>query len=134
MIAAILFVVSLAALGQFGLYYWRAIVAGVAAQPLSDRVRTAAGLASASVSAADFHAVMSLHDLAPRLKDDNGGLWFLRMYYGAVATLGRLAGHSLPRLAAWTQREMTTCSRYVAVLVDQRLESNMACAAEARSS
>ena len=134
MIAAILFTVSLAALGQFGLYYWRAIVAGVATQPLSDRVRTAAGLASASVAATDFHAVMSLHELAPRMKDDNGSLWFLRAYYGVVAILGRLAGHSLPRLAAWTQREMTTCSRYVAVLVDQRLEHNMACAAEARSS
>ena len=134
MIAAVLFTVSLAALGQFALYYWRAVMAGVAARPLSDRLRAAAGLASESVGADDFRAVMSLHDMTPRLKDDNGGLWLVWAYYNAVEALGHLAGKSLPQLAAWTQREMTTCSRYVAVLVDQRLERNLACAAEARSS
>ncbi len=134
MIPAILFTVSLAALGQFALYYWRAVVAGVAAQPLSDRVRAAAGLASESVGAADFHAVMSLHKMTPGLKDRDGGLWLVRAYYHIVQALAILADKSLPQLATWTQREMATCSRYVAVLVDQRLERNLACAAEARSS
>jgi ATP-dependent exoDNAse (exonuclease V) alpha subunit len=134
MFAAILFAVSMAALGQFGLYYWRAVVAGVAAQPLSDRVLKAAGLASESVGAADFRAVINVHDLTPALKDDNGGLRLVRAYYSVVEALGRVAGMRLPALATWTQREMATCSRYVAVLVDQRLERNLACAAEARSS
>ncbi len=129
MIAAILFAISVAALGQFALYYWRAVLAGVAAQPLSDRVRMAAGLASESVDAADFQTVVRLHELTPGLKDDNGGLGLVRVYYSAVKALGRL-----PALAAWSQREMATCSRYVAVLVDQRLEHILACAAEVRSS
>ena len=38
MIAALLLVISMAALAQFGLYYWRAIVAGIAAQPVSGRL------------------------------------------------------------------------------------------------
>jgi len=135
MFAAILFTVSVAALGQFALFYWRAVLAGVAAQPLSDRLQEATGLASESLGAKDFYAVVSLHELTPGLnKDDNGDLRIVRAYYGLIEAIGRLAGTKLPALAAWTQSEMVTCSRYVAVLMDQRLERNLACAAEVRSS
>ncbi len=133
MIAAILFAISGAALGQFALYYWRAVVAGVAAQPVSDRVRAAAVHHVASVGATDFQAVMNLHELTPELKDDNGELRAVRAYYRIVETLGRLAGMRLPGVTAWTDHEMATCSRYVAVLVDHRLERNLASAAEIRS-
>lgn len=134
LIATIMFAISGAALGQFALYYWRSIVAGVAAQPVSDRVRKAAGLAGASVGPADFQAVMGLHGLTPGLKHDDGNLRIVRAYYSVVEALGRLAGFRLPAVAAWSEREMTTCSRYVAVLVDRRLERNLVCAAEMRSS
>jgi len=134
MIAAIMFAIAAAALGQFMLYYWRSVVAGVAAQPVSDRMRNAAGLAGGSVGPADFQAVMDLHGLTPGLKHDDGNLRTVRAYYSVVEALGRLAGFRLPAVAAWSEREMTTCSRYVAVLVDRRLERNMACAAEMRSS
>jgi hypothetical protein len=134
LIATIMFAISGAALGQFALYYWRSVVAGVAAQPVSDRVRKAAGLASESVGSADFRAVMDLHGLTPGLKDDGGDLRAVRAYYRVVEMLGRLAGFRLPVVAAWSEREMTTCSRYVAVLVDRRLERNLVCAAEMRSS
>lgn len=130
MIAAILFTVSVAAFGQFALYYWRSLVAGVAAQPISDRVQMAAGLATAEVSGGDFHAILNLHDVAPGLKDDQGGLRVVRVYYRAMELL---RGLHMPSLAAWSEREMLTCARYVAVLVDQRLERNLACAAEVRS-
>ncbi len=134
MIATIIFAIAGAALGQFMLYYWRSVVAGVAAQPVSDRVRKAAGLAGASVGPADFQAVIGLHGLTPGLKDDGGDLRAVRAYYRVVVMLGRLAGFRLPAVAAWSEREMTTCSRYVAVLVDRRLERNLVCAAEMRSS
>ncbi len=44
MIPAILFTVSTVALIQFGVYYWRAVIAGVASKTVSDRIRAAAGL------------------------------------------------------------------------------------------
>jgi hypothetical protein len=134
MIATIIFAIAGAALGQFLLYYWRSVVAGVAAQPVSDRMRKAAGLAGASVGPADFQAVVDLHGLTPGLKHDDGSLRIVRAYYRVVEALGRLAGFRLPAVAAWSEREMTTCSRYVAVLVDRRLECNLVCAAEMRSS
>lgn len=133
MIAAILFAISVVGLGQFALYYWRAILAGVAAQPLSDQIRTAAGLAGA-VGPADFNALLNLHEVTPGLKGDNGGLWAVRAYYRVVETFGRLVGLGLPLVAVWSEREMTTCTRYVAVRVGQRLERNLVCAAEIRSS
>ncbi len=133
MIAAILFAISVVALGQFALHYWRAILAGVAAQPLSDQMRTAAGLAGGSVGPADFNALLNLHEVTQGLKGDNGGLRAVRAYYRVVETLGRLAGLGLPLVAAWTERELATCTRYVAVRVGQRLERNLVCAAEIRS-
>src|SRR5207245_2140132 len=41
MFSAMLFTVSIVALSQFALYYWRAVLAGVAAQPVSDRAPAA---------------------------------------------------------------------------------------------
>ena len=128
MIAAILFTVSTVALVQFALYYWRAIIYGIAAEPISDRIRTAAGITATQISAQDFHSILSLHDLSPDLRGPNGSFIGVRTYYTAVKKLGSL----IPSMASWANAEMVTCSRYVAVLVDQHLERNMACAAEVR--
>jgi hypothetical protein len=128
MIAAVLFMVSTVAFGQFALYYWRAIIAGVAAQPISDRVRTAAGITALQVGAQDFHNILSLHNLAPDLRGPNGSFCGVRAYYAAVKKVGRL----IPAMASWANAEMLTCTRYVAVLVDQHLERNIACAAQVR--
>jgi hypothetical protein len=133
MVAAILFAISGAALMQFALYYWRSVVAGVAAQPVSERVRVAAGVVGASVSSRDFAAMMSLHKLTPGLQGDGGGLGVVQAYYRVVGLISHLASVRLPSLAAWSEREMATCARYVAVLVDRRLEHNLACTAEIRS-
>ena len=131
MIAAMLLVTSVIALGQFAVYYWRAMLAGVASQPLSERVRAAAGVTGLATGSRDFSAFLSLYDVTPGLRESGRTLRAVRIYYRAVATLGRLA--LLPRLASWTDRELALCSRYVAVRIDQRLERNLACAAEIRS-
>lgn len=128
MIAVILFVMSAVALGQFGLYYWRAMLAGVAANPVSERVRIAAGITAPSIGAKDFRSILSLHDLAPDLRGPNGHFRGVRAYYSVVETIGKI----VPAMAAWANAEMATCSRYAAVLVEQHLERNMVCAAQVR--
>jgi hypothetical protein len=133
MVAAILAAGSVVALGQFGICYWRSIIAGVAAQPLSDRVRAVVGLTGLPVGSADFKAFMSLHELTPGLEGESTSLGPVRAYYHVVGLIERLAQVRLPALAAWSKQEMATCSRYVAVLMDRRLERNLACAAEIRS-
>ena len=128
MIAAILFTVSMVALIQFWVYYWRAVIAGVASKTVSERIRVAAGLSTSSIGAQDFHNILILNDLSPVLQGPVGSFRTIRAYYSVVKTLGSI----VPAMASWSKAEMATCARYVAVLMDQHLERNMATAAQMR--
>jgi|SRR5580658_10143429 hypothetical protein len=128
MIAVLICVVSVAAFAQFGLYYWRATISEVAAQAISDRIRLAAGITHTAIDAQDFRSILILNDLSPDLQGPNGTFRGIRMYYAMVEMIGKI----VPVMANWADSEMTTCSRYVAVLMDQHLERNMACAAQVR--
>ena len=128
MIAVIILAVSAVALAQFGLYYWRATISGIAAHAISDRIRVAAGITRPVIGARDFHNVLILKDLAPDLRGPSGNFVAIRAYYAAVEKLGRI----VPAMASWADAEMATCSRYVAVLMDQHLERNIVCAAQVR--
>ena len=128
MIAAIMLLVSIVALGQFGLYYWRAMISGIAAQAISERIRAAAGITARPIGAQDFRSVLILNNLSPDLRGPNGSFRIIRTYYALVEKLGSI----IPAMANWSNAEMATCARYVAVLMDQHLERNIACAAEMR--
>jgi hypothetical protein len=128
MISVIILIAAIGAMVQFGLYYWRSMIAGYASQPLSERFPLFSGLKSEIPEAEDFGALLSLHRLTPTMGHRQDGLTGLRAYYSAVSILCKL-----PALQAWAKQEMATCSRYVAVLVDQRLTQNLAYAAEMRS-
>lgn len=133
MFSAMLLAISIVALSQFALYYWRAILAGVAAQPVSDRVLAAANLDAAGMKGQDFETLAGLHELTPELHPGGGGLATVRAYYKVVAGLGQLAGKHLPGMAAWCERERVICARYAAVQIDRRLQANLALAAALRS-
>src|SRR5262249_43893683 len=79
MFAAALLVVSIVALSQFALYYWRSVLAGVASQPVSGRVLEAACVRDGHVSASDFDALAVLNDLTPRLEGAASGLTTVRL-------------------------------------------------------
>ena len=128
MIAAIIFAVSMVAFAQFGLYYWRATISGIAAQAISDRIRVAAGITHDGIGAQDFRSIIILKDLSPDLRGPHGSFAAIRAYYSVVEKLGSI----VPAMAGWANAEMATCSRYVAVLMDRHLERNMACAAQVR--
>jgi len=128
MIAAILFCLSMIAFGQFVLYYWRASIANTATQQVSDRVRVAAGISAASVSSRDFRAILSAHDLTSDLRGPDRTYCAIRAYYFVVEKIGRL----IPPVTDWAEAEMTICSRYAAVLVDEHLRRNKECAIQMR--
>ena len=128
MIAAILFCFSMVAFGQFGLYYWRASIANIATRQVSDRVRVAAGIQSASVSSSDFRAILSVHDSTPDLKGHGHTYRAIRAYYIMIEQIGRL----IPLVTDWTEAEMAMCARYAAVILDQHLERNTGCAPQMR--
>jgi hypothetical protein len=128
MLAAILLTVSTAAFCQFGLFYWRAMICGIASQPISERIRTAVGITAPAFSARDFRSVLSVQDLVPDLRGSSASFPAVRAYYAVIETLGNL----VPAMSNWANAEMTLCTRYAAVLVDQHLERNMVCAAQMR--
>jgi hypothetical protein len=128
MIAAIIFMVSLVGVAQFGLYYWRATISGVASQAISDRIRVAAGITHAGIQAQDFRNLIILKDLSPNLRGTEASFAVIRTYYSIVEKIGKI----IPAMASWANAEMTTCSRYAAVVMDQHMERNMVCAAQVR--
>ncbi|HVS87787.1 MAG TPA: hypothetical protein VHF01_06155 [Candidatus Acidoferrum sp.] len=128
-----LFAISIVALTQFALYYWRAVLAGAAAQPVSDRVLAAARVENGSLTGRDFEKLAGLHDLTPDLNPDRGGLGLVRLYYRVIGGFSALASSRIPALATWIEQERTICARYAAVQIDRRLQANMALAASLRS-
>ena len=133
MFAAILFSISVVALSQFALFYWRAMLAGAADQPVSDRVLAAAHVENGQFTGDDFAALVELHNMTPNLNPGNNGMGLVRLYYTVVDGLGSLLGARIPAVAAWSQREAAVCARYAAVVVDRRLQANLAMAASIRS-
>ena len=133
MFSALLLAISTAALAQFALFYMRAVVAGVAAQPISEEVLAAAQVDGGSLRGRDFPAFAQLHKLTPTLDKDGSGLGVVKLYYHVVHLVGSVASGRIAGLANWAERERVLCARYAAVQIDRRLQANLAMAAAIRS-
>ena len=133
MFSALLLVISTAALAQFALFYLRAVVAGVASQPISEEVLAAAQVGNGGMRGRDFRAFAQLHELTPNLQKGGSGLGVVKLYYQVVHTVGKLASGRMAGLANWAERERVLCARCVAVQIDRRLQANLAMAAAIRS-
>ncbi len=133
MFSAMLLTISVVALSQFAAYYWRALVVGVASQPVSERVLEAARVQDGELTGQHFAVFAELHELTPDLRPGLRGIGLVRMYYHAVRAFGKIAGRFSDSVAQWTERERVLCARYAAVQIDRRLQANLALAASIRS-
>jgi len=133
MFSALLLALSIAALAQVGVFYWRALVARVAAQPVSERVLEAAKLDSGGMCGEDYRSLAQLHKLTPELSARSSGLGFVPMYFKIIHAIGSLAAGRVAALENWAESERVLCARYTAVQVDRRLQANLAFAAAMRS-
>ncbi|HKV23495.1 MAG TPA: hypothetical protein VJN93_02790 [Candidatus Acidoferrum sp.] len=122
MTAALILAFSLVALAQFALSQWRMIWLSTANQPLSEALHAATGIEAETIGPNDFGRLLGLCDeLSPRIQKATPWLRELRGYYAIVAGLQKLSMSFQPGLASWAASEMKTCSRYVAVVLDQNL-------------
>lgn len=128
MVTKLILVASVIGGMQFFVGYWRAMIASMAAQPLSEKFFIAAGFKNAALRAEDFARLISLHRLMPDAKTLPNSTRRLSAYYSVVKMI-----KILPGLGNWAQGELATCTRCLAVIVDQRLLENLARAAESRS-
>jgi hypothetical protein len=128
-----LLTISIVALAQFVAYYWRAVVAGIAAQPVSGQVLAAAHLDAGVLHGEDYRSLVQLYKLTPALSARRSGLGLVPLYFKFIHTLGILAAGRVAALADWAENERVLCARYAAVQIDRRLQANLALAASIRS-
>jgi hypothetical protein len=133
MFSAMLLTISIVALAQFGLYYWRAVVAGIASQPVSEQVLAAAHVDTGILRGDDYRSLAELHKLTADLCAHPSGLGLVPLYFHFIHTVGTLAAGRIAALADWAESERVLCARYAAVQVDRRLQANLALAASMRS-
>jgi len=120
LIAAFIFVLSFAALIQFGLLQWRAglIQVASAATEAFDTVGAANLLISKGFG--EVAAFQKLCPSAPKLRS-------VRLYHGCLKLFAGLGATD------WAQREMKLCARYAGAVLMQQVARNQALAAAARS-
>jgi hypothetical protein len=133
MFPAMLFAISIVALSQFAVYYWRAVLAAVAGQPVSEHILEAARVSNGKVTGQDFETLAGLYALTPDLRPGQNRLRLVRLYYRMVDAIGEAAGRRMPAIAAWSEAELAVCARYAAVQIDRRLQANLELAAALRS-
>ncbi|HEV2289452.1 MAG TPA: hypothetical protein VGR81_10910 [Candidatus Acidoferrales bacterium] len=134
MVAALILVISAAMMAQFVVFFWRANMVRVAAQPVSERLQLAGAAFPKALNQNDFSVIAAISHMCPGMDpSDSLSLWPVRAYYAAVRLASMLSGAFLSSGSGWTQREMAACTRYVAVSIDARLRSNQAYLAELRS-
>jgi hypothetical protein len=135
MIAICILVLSVAALIEFAVSQWRSMWLTVASQPLSNCLQTATGISPEAITADDFEFLLhSNEQLCPSAKQGNRWLKEVKVYYRAVRALDTHCEKSIPALSSWAKNELVSCARFVAAVLDQRLNDDMAYASEAGGS
>jgi hypothetical protein len=133
MFSAALLSIAVVAMGQFAVYYWRAVFTGMASLPISSRVLEAAQVQEERLCGNDFEKFASLLTFTPELQETKSGLGMVRAYYTAVQSAETLFAKFSPMMAGWAEKERALCARIAAVYVDRRLEANLVQAASIRS-
>lgn len=126
MTAAIILALSVLALLSFSISQWRMIWLTTANQPISDSLRAATGLDADAIGPNEFEKLLGLCDaLSPLIKKRTPWLREVAFYHFGLKQLERIVRSIEPMLSKWAAGEMATCSRYVAVVLDQNLSIDL---------
>ena len=123
MIAAVIFVVSVATLLMFFASYCRSLVAASTRHTLSQEVRDVTGI-GALASAPDFMRVMQLMQLCPERPDDRAGLRAVEAYHSLLMVLEKSLARLAPSIQTWAQHELDGCANFAVVCLDRRIAFN----------
>lgn len=133
MVAALIFVISSAMMAQFAIFFWRANMLAVAAEPISESFTSAQASFKPDANSTEFDTFAALSKICPGVGLVTLKLWPARTYYQGLRLLSSICSAVLPRGSSWARQEMAFCSRYVAVSIDRRLTANQAYLAAMRS-
>lgn len=120
MIASLVLMFSVGALGQFAVAYCRTLLLAYNKVELSARVREVTGIGQA-VAASDFDRLLQLVRLAPSLADDASEMRTVRVYHGVASLANAILSPLSKSVSQWIQGELESCSHFAAVALDRRL-------------
>lgn len=130
LIAALIFVISLAAVIQFAALSWRAALRKTAGEPLPAGWEALPESSTNSFVASGFQNITAYSKLCPDLGGQTPKFRALRVYYGFLQLFG---GLTQSFSSGWAGREMALCTRCAAVMLSRQLERTQALSAAARS-
>lgn len=121
MIAALILVVSLAALLQFFVSYCRSLIAASSKLELSEQARDVTGIQNRIVRGDEFQRLLQLIGLCPGPGDDTGGIRAVRGYFGLLNLLRAVSARLAPTVVLWAEHERASCAYFAAVALDRRI-------------
>lgn len=123
MMAALIFVASLATLWMFFVSYCRSLMAASSRHPLSAEVRDVTGIHEVA-SAGDYRRVMQLLELCPERQEDRTGLQAVSIYHSFLTLTRTMFAWMTPALRSWADHEQACCAYFAAVALDRRIAHN----------
>jgi hypothetical protein len=120
MMAALILVLSMAALLQFFVSYCRSLIASSAKQQLSAEVQDVTGI-HAHASGDDFARVVQLLQLCPDRPEDRSGIQAIGAYFSLLGFLRSTVARIAPSILSWTETERGQCAYFAAVALDRRI-------------
>jgi hypothetical protein len=120
MMAAFIFVFSVAALLQFFISYCRSLIAASVKQPLSPEAQDVTGI-SREASGEDYAKVTQLLRLCPERPEDRNEVRAIGAYFGLLNLLKLTVAHIAPAVEDWTEQERGQCAYFAAVMLDRRI-------------
>ncbi len=121
MIAALILVISLAALLQFFVSYCRSAIATCSKKELSEQAREVTGIQDHGVAGEEFQRLVQLVGLCPEPGDDRFEIRAVRNYYRLLSLVRALMRRLAPGVASWAERERAGCAYFAAVALDRRI-------------
>jgi len=121
MIAALIVVISIAALLQFFVSYCRSVIAAYSKVELSEQVRDVAGIAAQAVDGDEFRRLVSLVRVCPERGDDGLEIRLVSGYHRMLGATKGMLRSILPAVAVWAERERAHCAYFAAAALDRRI-------------
>lgn len=123
MIAALILVLAVGGLLQFGVAYCRTLLLTYGQVELSQRARDLAALEGEAPSGETYSRLVRLLRVAPDPGDDHTEMAAVGAYYHAMRVANWAAALVSGGAREWTAQELSRCAHFAAVTLDRRLAS-----------
>jgi hypothetical protein len=126
MIAAFIVAISFGMLIQFAITSWRSVWLSLAQQRPSNYMEIATGISRETIGAAHFDVLArTAENICPTTGEADSRLGQVRTYYRVIRGIETICAKNAPSISEWAKKELVTCSRYAAAVLDQRLNANL---------